>query len=76
MWMTLYKALPEAKPDDPDADAPPLHCPHPSECLRLPLKEERSFGPARTTRTLLIDRYRRLVAQQCACHGHRHEMKI
>ena len=67
MWMTIYKALADAERSDPDA--PPAYCPHPSSCLRLPPSEPRSFARACTTRSLLLDRYRRLISQQCACNG-------
>ena len=74
MWLTIYKALQEVEGDDPST--PPVHCPHPAACLRLPLGEARSFSPPSTTRTLMLDRYRRLMARQCACNAHRQEMKI
>ena len=69
MWMTIYNALSDEGP--PDADAPPAHCPHPSACQRLPLEERRSFARASTTRSLLLDRYRRMLFRQCACNGAR-----
>ena len=67
MWMTIYNALADAERSD--ADAPPAYCPHPSNCLRAPLSEPRSFARGRTTRSLMLDRYRRLISQQCACNG-------
>ena len=69
MWMTIYNSLAEAERRDPDL--PPAHCPHPSRCLRSASAEPRSFSEPCTTRTLLLDRYRRLIAQQCACNGDR-----
>ena len=75
MWMTIYNALQDG--ERPEADAPPAHCLHPSDCLRLPAKEPRSFGRASTARTLLLGRYRRLISQQCACNGdHQVDAKI
>ncbi len=67
MWMTIYNALSEEERSD--ADAPPAHCPHPSNCLRVAQNEPRSFAQASTTRSLTLDRYRRLISQQCACNG-------
>ncbi len=50
-------------------DAPPTHCPHPSNCLRVTQNESRSFARAGATRSLTLARYRRLISRQCACNG-------
>ena len=68
MWMTVFNALEKADTFSEGSGAP-AHCPHPSECLRLPLKESRSFSDRGSVERLLLDRYRLLMAQQCACHG-------
>ena len=68
MWMTVFNALEKADSDS-KASGSPAYCPHPDECLRLPLKETRSFDDGADTRRLMIDRYRRLMAQQCACNA-------
>jgi hypothetical protein len=74
MWLTIYQS--PAEDERPDPWAAPTHCPHPARCLRLPLDEPRSFRPP-TTRTLMIERYRLLIARQCRCHDfHAHELKI
>lgn len=69
MWMTIYNALSEVERDD--VGTPPAYCPHPSNCLRIPHAEPRSFQTPCTTRTLLLDRYRRLISEQCACNRDR-----
>ncbi len=78
MWMTIYDALSETERAEIDADAPPVHCPHPSDCLRFPMKESRSFGRGGATpRSLLLARYRRMISEQCACNrDHSADVKI
>ena len=71
----IHNAAGEALDAAAALDAPPAHCPHPKECLRVSLKEPRSFGDRRTTRWLLLNRYRCQMAQQCACNGHRVDVK-
>ncbi len=67
MWITVFNALRSAETDPPRSGAP-AQCPHPSECLRLPLEETRSFSDRGSTERMLLDRYRRLMARQCACN--------
>lgn len=68
MWITIVNAL-EQEDTVSDRSGAPAHCPHPDQCLRLPLKESRSFSDRGCDERMLLDRYRRLMAQQCACHG-------
>ncbi len=74
MWLGIHGAKQPSARRDPFA--PPEHCPHPGTCLRAPLPEPRSFGDYEATRRMLVDRYRRLMAQQCACNGHCQEAKV
>ena len=67
MWMTVFNA-PEKADSDSEVSVAQAYCPHPSECLRMPLRECRSFDDGADTRRLMLDRYRRLMAQQCACN--------
>lgn len=69
MWMTIHNAVQASDLEQSRAGKPPAHCPHPSECLRLPLAEPRSFCEQSTTRQLLLNRYRLMMAKQCACNG-------
>ena len=68
MWTTIYNAAGASVSEDSEAGAAPAHCPHPRDCLRRPLKEHRSFSDQGSTRAFLLERYRRLMAQQCACN--------
>ncbi len=69
MWMTNCSAVGEAGSGDSEPGKPPAHCPHPSECLRLPLPESRSFHDQSSTRAVLLNRYRLMMAEQCACNA-------
>ena len=60
MWMTVFSALEKADSDSKGSGAS-AYCPHPSECLRMPLRECRSFEGGADTR--------RLMAQQFACNA-------
>jgi len=75
MWMTIYNALEQADSGAPEPGEAPAYCPHPNECLRLPLREPRSFSDQSSTRALLLNRYRRLMATQCACNASRVNLK-
>ena len=75
MWMTIYNAAGASDSEKSDAGAAPAHCPHPSDCLRQPLRESRSFCGQGSMRTLFRERYRRLMAQQCACNNHLSDVK-
>ncbi len=74
MWLSLYKAAPAPEPRNPYVA--PEHCPHPDACLRLPLKEPRSFSDRDASRRLQVQSYRQLMARQCACNDHCQETKI
>ena len=67
MWITVFNALDKAGSGSGRSGAP-QHCPHPGECLRLPLKEARSFSDRGAAERMLLDRYRSLMARQCACN--------
>ena len=69
MWMTIHNAMQVSDPEGFEAGKPPAHCPHPNECLRLPLPEPRSFNEQRSTRQLLLNRYRLMMSKPCACNG-------
>ena len=73
MWMTIYNAVSASGSEDSGPGAPPAHCPHPGNCLRRPPRESRSFCDQGETRALLRDRYRRLMARQCACNDRQTE---
>ena len=75
MWMTTNNTPETADRVASELGSPPAHCPHPNECLRLPLKESRSFCEESGTRRMMLNRYRRLMAQQCACNGPRLDQK-
>jgi hypothetical protein len=74
MWLTILNATP---PDERRGPLePPAHCPHPASCLRLPVKEPRSFNEDQASRRAAVDSYRWLMARQCACNGHGCESKL
>jgi hypothetical protein len=75
MWMTIDSASETAERAASEFGSPPAHCPHPNECLRLPLKESRSFCDEADTRRMMLNRYRRLMAQNCACNSPRLDVK-
>lgn len=69
MWMTIYNAMQAPDTEESARGKPPAHCPHPKDCLRLPLSEPRSFSAQSSTRQLLLNRYRLMMSKQCACNG-------
>ncbi len=75
MWMTICNAVNASNSEESGVGAAPAHCRHPSDCLRRPSKESRSFSDQGSTRALLLDRYRRLMAQQCACNELQTDLK-
>ena len=75
MSMTISTALDRQDSEQDEAGGAPVHCPHPNECLRLAAQEPRSFGSQCMTRRLLMNRYRRLMAEQCACNRPHFELK-
>ena len=58
MWMSIHNAPETADRAASKLGSPPAHCPHPSECLRLPLRESRSFCEESDTRRMMLNRYR------------------
>ena len=69
MWMTIHNAMQASDAEESEPSRPPAHCPHPNNCLRLPLTEPRSFSDQSSTRQLLLKRYRLMMSKQCACNG-------
>ncbi len=66
--MMIVDAAGLADSEGSEPGKPPAHCPHPRECLRLPLREPRSFRDQTSTSALPLNRYRLMMAQQCACN--------
>ena len=75
MWMTIFNAVSASDSEGSEAGAAPAHCPHPTDCLRQSSRESRSFCDQGSARAILLDRYRRLMAQQCACNDHFTDLK-
>ena len=71
MWTTVYEALDPSGSHAFEPGTPPAHCPHPEDCLRMPLREPRSFCDGSGAERSGLDRYRHIMAQQCACNGRR-----